>query len=190
MNPEYLSSLSELRSEFTNTEDHLDGLRPIITSLLETMRSRQVGKNVIRVRIIKLMKEIVKRINHSRDLLEQQNESANALFEALIKNFDENKTRVTKLLQRLAHEKTLLSRRMASLTDSKNRANRITVLSESVAEIRNNQCKRIQVRNARLHVSTQKIRNVVAQIESILQERFGALKTFFVQRKMRFDEKK
>ena len=120
------------------------------------MRSLLVGKKVIRVRIIKLMKEIVKRIYHSRDPVEQHNESNNGLFEALIKNFVENKTRITKLLQRLAQEKSLLSTRMAYLTDSKNTANRITVLSESIDEIRNHQCMRIQVRKARLNPNNKK----------------------------------
>ena len=187
--PEFLTSLSELRVEFTNTEDHLDGLRPIVSSLLETMRSPQVGKRVIRSRLIRIIKSVVKSIHSQRDVLEQQNESANALFEALLKNFSENQTRVTKLIERLAHEKSLLSKRQAALNDSRTRAGRITVLSQQAEEIRNSQCHRIKVRNARLHVSNQKVKNLVAQIEAILQERFGALKSFFLERKMRVGDK-
>jgi hypothetical protein len=189
MKPEFVSTLSELRVEFTNTEDHMDGLRPIVASLLETMRSPVVGKNVIRARLIRILKSIIKSIHHKRDSLEQVNEAANAIFEALTKSFDENKTRVTKLLERLAHEKNLLTKRQASLNDSNKRAHRITVLTEKVHHVRHTQCRRTKVRNARLHVSLQKTKNIVAQIEEILQERFGALKTFFIQRKLRVGEK-
>jgi hypothetical protein len=187
--PEVISALSELRVEFTNTEDHFDGLRPIIANLLQNMSSPVVGKNVLRSRLINLLKLIVKAIAQRRDLLEQQNEGANAIFEALLKSFNENITRVNKLLERLSHEKNLLSKRGLALNDSLRRARRITKLSVKAATIKNRQCHQIKTRNARLHVSTQKIRNVVAQIEEILQERFGALKTFFVERKMRFNDK-
>jgi len=40
-------------------------------------------------------------------------------------------------------------------------------------------------RNAKLMVSIQKSKNIVAQIEEILQERFGQLKGFFIERKMK-----
>jgi hypothetical protein len=186
MKAEFITTLSEIRVEFTNTEDHLDGLRPVVSSLLETMRSPvHVGKNVLRARIIRILKSIIKAIHHKRDILEQYNEAANAIFEALSKSFEENMTRVAKLLERLAHEKNLLVKRQSSLNDGRTRAHRINILSQKVSTIRSRQCHRISVRNARLHVRTQKIKNVVAQIEEILQERFGALKTFFIQRKMR-----
>jgi len=188
---DFITSLSQLRVEFTNTEDNFDGLRPIIANLLQSSASPQVvGKNVLRSRLIKLLKGIIKVIRKRRDLLEQHHEAADAIFEALLKSFDENKTRVQKLLERLAHEKNLLDKRQGALKDSRKRAHRITVLAHGVEEIRHRQCTRYKVRNAKLRVSIQKIRNIVAQIEEILQERFGKLKSFFIERKMKFEDKK
>jgi len=190
MKQDTISALSELTVEFTNTEDGLDGLRPIISNLLQSARSPPVvGKNVIRARLIHLLKTIIKVIRKRRDLLEQQNEGANSLFEALLKSFDENKTRVTKLLERLAHEKNLLDKRQGALNDALARAHRISVLSKKAAGIRVRQCRRTKVRNARLHVRLQKIKNIVAQIEEILQERFGKLRAMLLERRMKFDDK-
>jgi len=187
--PDFISALSELRVEFTNMEDSFDGLRPIIANLIQSSATPAVvGKNVLRSRLIKLLKTIIKAIRKRRDLLEQFDEGANSLFEALLKSFDENNTRVSKLLERLAHEKNLLEKRQGALGDALKRAHRITVLSEEALHIRIRQCRRTRVRNARLRVRIQKIRNIVAQIEEILQERFGKLKTFFVERKMKFEE--
>jgi len=188
--PDTLTALAQLRVEFTNIEDNFDGLRPIISSLLQSCNTAPVvGKNVLRSRIIKLLKGIIKVIRKRRDLLEQQHEGADAIFEALLKSFDENKTRVSKLLERLAHEKNLLQKRQGALRDSLKRAHRITVLSHGAEGIRRKQCRRGKLRNARLKVSLQKVRNIVAQIEEILQERFGALRTFFTQRTMKFGDK-
>jgi len=188
---EFITALSELRVEFTNTEDNFDGLRPIIANLLQSSAAPQVvGKNVLRSRLIRLLKGIIKVIRKRRDLLEQYNEAADAIFEALLKSFDENKTRVAKLLERLAHEKNLLDKRQGALKASRKRARRITVLAHAVESIRARQCHRVKVRAVRLRVSIQKIRNIVAQIEEILQERFGKLRSFFIQRKMKFEDKK
>jgi hypothetical protein len=189
ISPEVITNLAELRVEFTNTEDHFDGLRPIIANLLQNMAAPVVGKNVLRSRLIRILRTIIKAIGKRRDLLEQQNEAANSVFEALLKSFAENNTRVQKLLERLSHEKNLLGRRQSALNDSYKRAQNITVLSQKARHIRRRQCRGVKVRNAKLHVRTQKVRNVVAQIEEILQERFGALKTFFVERKMKFEDK-
>jgi hypothetical protein len=189
LKPEVITSLSELRVEFTNIEDNLDGLRPIIANLLQNMGAPVIGKNVLRARIIRILRSVIKAIRKRRDLLEQNNEAANAIFEALVKSFAENMTRVSKLLERLSHERNLLTKRQGALNDSRTRAHRIRVLSQKAADIRSRQCHRIKVRNARLHVSLQKIKNVVAQIEEILQERFGKLRSFFIERKMKFDQK-
>jgi DNA repair exonuclease SbcCD ATPase subunit len=188
--PEVISALSELRVEISNIDDSFGGLRPVINSLLETMRSPpRLGKNGIRVSLIRILKSIIKSIRKRRDTLEQQNEGAKSIFEALLKSFDENMTRVNKLLERLANEKNLLQKRQGALNDSYKRAHRISVLSAKALAIRSSQCHQVTVRNAKLHVSLQKIKSLVAQIEEILQERFGKLKTFFSQRKMKFDQK-
>jgi len=186
---DFVTSFSQLRAEFAGIDDSLDGLRPIIENLIQSSATPAVvGKNVLRSRLIKLLKTIIKSIRKRRDLLEQFHEGAKSLFEALLKSFDENQTRVKKLLERLAHEKNLLDKRQGALKAGLRRAHRITVLSGKAQGIRRQQCKRAKVRNARLKVSLQKIRNIVAQIEEILQERFGKLKSFFIERKMKFDE--
>jgi len=119
--------------------------------------------------------------------LEQYHEGAESLFEALQKSFDENITRINKLLERLAHEQSMLTKRSAALKDARTRARAIKKLAVKAEAIRSRQCRRTKVRNARLRVSIQKIRSIVAQIEEILQERFGKLKSFFIERKVRID---
>jgi len=191
VNSDFITSFSQLRAEFAGIDDSFDGLRPIIENLIQSSATPAVvGKNVLRSRLIKLLKTIIKTIRKRRDLLEQFHEGAESLFEALLKSFDENQTRVKKLLERLAHEKNLLDKRQGALKAGLRRAHRITVLSQKAQSIRRRQCRRYRVRNARLKVSLQKIRNIVAQIEEILQERFGKLKSFFIERKMKFDEPK
>jgi len=180
---DFVSSFTEMRAELANIDDHLDGLRPIIENLIQTSATpAAVGKLILRSKLIKLLKTIIKTIRKRRDLLEQFNEGADSIFESLLKSFEENKTRITKLLERLAHEKNLLTKRQKSLELGHKRAAKISKLSLAVFAIKVRYCKRVNVRSAKLKVSIQKVRNIVAQIEEILQERFGKLKTFFLER--------
>jgi len=187
LSADFVTSFNEMRAEFAGIEDQLGGLRPIVENLIQTCATPAAGKTIIRDKLIKLLKRIIKNLRKRRDLLEQQHEGAESIFEALLKSFDENKTRINKLLERLAHENGLLSKRQKSLANRLRRAKAITVLSRAAFGIRARQCRRSRVRNARLKVSTQKVRSIVAQIEEILQERYGNLKSFFLERGVKFD---
>jgi len=54
-------------------------------------------------------------------------------------------------------------------------------------KIRAEQCTLSRERSTKLMISVQKQKNIVAQIEEILQERFGQLKGFFIERKMKIN---
>jgi len=180
---DFISSFTEMRAELGNIDDHLYGMRPIIESLIQTSATPSaVGKLILRSKIIKVLKSVIKAIRKRRDLLEQYDEGAKAIFDSLLKSFDENRTRISKLLERLAHEKGLLDKRQTDLTAAHKRAASITKLSGSVLSIRGRQCTGSKARDAKLRVRIQKVRNIVAQIEEILQERFGKLKTYFLER--------
>jgi len=182
----FITGLTEIRVDFANTSDNVNGLRPIIASLLQTMADpSNVGKEVIRSRVVKLLKEVSKTLNQRIDDLEARAEGADAVFEALLKNIAENKTRVQKLQERLDSERNSLSKRQGALDDSRTRAHNITSFSQVAWHIRHEQCLAQRERSTKLAVSTQKLKNIVAQIEEMLQERFGQLKGFFIERKMR-----
>lgn len=185
---EFITGLSEIRVDFANTFDNINGLRPIIASLFQTMADpNNVGKEVIRSKLIRLLHEVAKALRHRRDDLEARLEGADAVFEALLKNIAENKTRVQKLQERLSGERNSLDKRQGALADSRTRAHNITHFSHVALQIRGQQCALAKERNTRVMVSIQKIKNIVAQIEEILQERFGQLKGFFIERKLRLN---
>jgi len=185
---EFFKSLSELRVEFANTNDTQDGLKPIISSLLETLAEpNHAGKAQVRGRVIKILKGIGKLLRGSLEFIDTLIEGSNAYFDALLRNLEENKTRVQKLQQRLVNESSSLEARRQALGDGLTRASNITVLSGNALRERRMQCRNIQLRHAHLKVSTQKVRNIVAQLEEILAERFGNLKSYFIERKMKLE---
>lgn len=185
LDSEYLNKMSEIRVEFANTNETNDGLRPIITNLLQTMADpNHAEKEAVKRRVIGLLKKLHRHFADALDLVETVKEGAASTFDALLKNIDENKTRVQKLQQRLSNERKSLENRQGALNDSYKRATEITGLSQNALGQRREQCRATLERNVKLKVSLQKSRNVVAQVEEILNERFGQLKSYFIERKM------
>jgi hypothetical protein len=182
MTQEYSSSLSQLKVEFTSNDNHYNGLRPVIASLIQIMSERShVSKSRVRVRLISTLKNILKALHQQREALEVNSESMSAKYEALLKSINENKIRIQKLQVRLVHERNFLVKRGKSLSSSHDRARSITNLSKAIEGTRWNQCRVLKKRNAQLYVALQKMKNIVAQIEEILQERFGEIKTYFLE---------
>jgi len=186
----FITGLSEIRVDFANTFDNVNGLRPIISSLLQTMADgNKITEGIVRSRLLRLLHEVIKVLNKRKDDIDARSEGAKAFFEALLKNIDENKTRVQKLQERLNGEKNSLQKRQGALSDSKNRAHNITHFSRIALQVRGEQCHASKERNNKLIVSIQKNKNIVAQIEEMLSEsRFGQLKGFFLERKMKLKE--
>jgi len=179
----YETSLNEIRVDFEGNYVNLEGFRPIITKLLELMsKTEAVNKPLVRSKLRAVLKKISRQIRERRDEIKAINERQNAIFTAIIESYRENLLRIKKLLERLNKENEHLQKRRKELIDSSNVARQITTLSKAVFTTRKRQCLNYAERVAKTSVAIQRTRNIVAQVAEILSERFGALKSYFVQR--------
>jgi len=179
----YETTLNEIRVDFEGNYVNLEGFRPIITKLLELMsKTEAVNKPLVRSKLRAVLKKISRQIRNRRDEIKAINERQNAIFTAILESYRENMLRIKKLLERLNKENEHLQKRRKELIDSSNVARQITTLSKGVFTTRKRQCLNYAERVAKTSVAIQRTRNIVAQVAEILSERFGALKSYFVQR--------
>jgi len=182
---QYMTNLNEVRVDFEGNSVNLEGFKPIVTKLLELMANTEaVNKPLVRRKLRDVLKKISRQIKERRNEIKAINERQNAIFTALIESYKENLLRIKKLLARLNKEAGHLQKRGVELKDSNTSARQITNVSKDIFTTRKRQCLAHAERVARIMVGIQKTRNIVAQIGEILAERFGALKTFFVERDM------
>jgi len=180
---QYFTALNEVRVDFEGNSVNLEGFRPIITKLLELMANTEaINKPLVRRKLRDVLRKISRQLRERRNEIKAINERQNAIFSALIESYKENLLRIKKLLARLNKEAEHLQKRGTELKDSNTQARKITIVSKDIFTTRKRQCIAGAERVARLYVGIQKTRNIVAQIGEILAERFGALKTFFVER--------
>jgi len=180
---QYFTNLNEIRVDFEGNYVNLEGFRPIIVKLLELMsKTDAVNKPLVRSKLRAVLKKISRQIRERRDEIKAVNERQDAIFTAIIESYRENLLRIKKLLERLNKENEHLQKRKTELVDSSNVAKQIVTLSKAVFTTRKRQCLNYAERVARTSVALQRTRNIVAQVAEILSERFGALKSYFVQR--------
>jgi len=180
---EYFSNLNEVRVDLEGNAVNLEGFRPIITKLLELMaKGDAVSKPLVRRKLRDILRKISRQIRERRNEIKAINERQNAIFSALIESYKENLLRIKKLLDRLNKEADHLHKRGVDLKDSDAQARKITNVSKDIFTTRKRQCIAYAKRVATMFVSIQKKSNIVAQIGEILAERFGALKTFFIEK--------
>jgi hypothetical protein len=187
--PSFITTLTNLEIVLNSSEDQLEGLRPIVTSLLETMKSTAIKKSLIRSRIIKLLHSIIKSLHQKKDDMEQIIEGASAIYEALSKRFEENKSRLSKSIHNLTFERTILKARHSALLMSLRRAQRFSFMTGKTTNTRQKKCYIKKRRIKGFYISFQKVKSIVGQIEEILQERYGALKAHLFRKKLRIKGK-
>jgi len=182
-NSQYLTNLNEIRVDFEGNFVNLEGFRPVVVKLLELMSNTSaVNKPLVRRKLIAVFRKITSQVEQRIDEIKAIGERQNAIFGSIIESYKENLLRIQKLLQRLNNESTHLQKRGLALVDSNKQARQITLVSKSIFKTRKTQCLTYAERVSRMNVSIQRTRSIVAQIAEILSERFGALKTYFVQR--------
>jgi len=189
-NSQYFTNLNEIRVNFENTNVELQGFRPVITKLLELMsRSSAVNQEEVRKKLIGLFHKIAAEIENMENEVEANKARQDSIFNAILESYKENLLRVDKILERLNKEQAEVSKRQTDLTAASSDSLVITKLSSDIFTSRKKQCYEYFEGITRLGVEATRTRNVVAQISEILEERFGNLKSYFIQRSTSFLQK-
>jgi hypothetical protein len=185
-NSQYFTNLNEIRVTFENSFVDLQGFRPIITKLFQLMaQTEAVNKAEVRLKLLALFKKIKGEISNIRDEVEASRASQGAIFSAILESYKENLVRLKKLLERLNHEKTDLERDAIELAGSSKDSTLITTSSDEIFTERKRQCIAYVVEITKISVEVQKLRSIIAQLGETLEERFGNLKSYFLQREIK-----
>lgn len=190
-NSQYFTNLNEIRVNFESTFVELQGFRPLITKLLQLMANTQaVNKEEVRTKLLALFKKIKGEIQNMSDEVEASKARQDAIFNALLEGYKENLTRIAKLLERLNKENTDLASDSVTLIASSKDSSAITSVAKDIFTTRKRECMNYIEAITKLAVEVERTRNIVAQLGEVLEERFGKLKTYFMQRETILLQKK
>jgi len=179
-NSEYFTNLNEIRVNFENTFVELQGFRPLITKLFQLMgNGDNMNKADVRNKLLALFLKISKELNNIADEIEANRAKQDSIFSSLIESYKENLIRIEKLLERLNQENKDLAHDAADLTVSNKEAVQITTAAKEIFRLRKKECLEYAENIARIAVEISHTRSVVSQIQELMTEEFGNMKSYF-----------
>ena len=184
---EYFTNLNEIKLNFQSTFVQLQGFRPIITKLFELIsKVPVVSKDAIRLKISRIMRKIREQLKDMEDEILAAQERQDAIFNAILEGYKENISRISRVLERLEKERAEHALKAADLLNTFKDSKTITGLSTKLFKFRKDSCIESVKKAGKDSLNNAKIRNIVAQIGEIISEKFGSLKTYFLQRDVSF----
>jgi uncharacterized protein (UPF0335 family) len=182
-NSEYFTNLNEIRVNFENTFVELQGFRPLITKLFQLMANGDnMNKADVRNKLIALFSKISSELNNMSDEIEANRAKQDSIFSSLIESYKENLLRIEKILERLNKENHDLSQYAGEVTTSTKEAVQITTAAKEIFRLRKNECIHFAETISRIAVEISHTRSIVSQINELMTEQFGNLKSYFIQR--------
>jgi hypothetical protein len=179
----YSNALTEIRSEFENTFDNLDGLRPIISNLLEIVRNhKHLNNGQVRQHVRSLLRHITGRLNEKLNEFEEENEHQGGLFESLDKLFDDAIRRGDKVVSALVASLKRSGQKVTFLQKAVKASEALAQAGRNVVGLRARECRHHHNHNTHLDVKAERILAVVSQLQEVIGDRWSSLHGFFLQK--------
>jgi hypothetical protein len=179
----YANALTEISNEFESSHDNLGGFRPIVANLLEIVRSpvhvrRQVSRRQLRSLLGKLAEQFHDQVNS----FAEENEHQDGLFDGMTALLADSMMRSTKLVEGLNHMQDAAAHKVKWLKSAVRGCAHLTDLSRSIVDLTARECRNVNEQVTRSRTRAATFLGVCGQVQEVLNERFGSLKAFFLEK--------
>jgi hypothetical protein len=182
----YTSSLAQIRVDAEGMDMELTGMEPIISNLLEIMNDKDaVKQQSVRHALHELIESLIEKMRDAIEDFDEENQHQSALFEHLVKSFEENVKRSTKTVEQLKKGVTALENKAKNVSGAASHAAALSDKVKHIFELRLHQCNSAVQAHNHNRIRTEKVNAIISQIEEILLTKSNGLKSFFIQREMR-----
>jgi len=171
----YKSNLVQITADFEQLEDNLNGLKPVISNLLQLLNTNNVSKSDFRQKIHSIIRHLIEAIGDFKRQQEEENEFRESLYtsmETLLTDAVTNADKVAKGLKKLTKE---AEKKIKLLKDNASWSNQLAKEAKTVVDQRADECRLFSTFNARQEIHHAKKLSAITNIQDILSDRFGAL---------------
>jgi len=178
----YGNALAEISSDFEGTYDNLDGLRPVISNLLEIIRKpHHLNKHEIRQHIRSLLRHIIERLGDKVNEYEEENEHQIGLYEGLDKLFNDAREGGAKVVKALEGALKRTGKKIAYLKIGIKGSEQLVKASFHVGFLRSKECRRHHRSQKRKNIRAEKVLGIVSQLHEVISDRWSTLHGKFLQ---------
>jgi len=179
---EFSSALSEITSEFISDNDNLGGLRPVVANLLEILKSsKHLTHKGAKRHVRSLLNRLHELFQDKIYEFAEENEHQVGLFDGVRTLLDDAISGSQKVEAALIASQKRAQKSIAFIQVTVKGAERLTKHAHHVASLKRKECRSVKRVIARAVLRFEKFLNVCGQLQEVLSDRFGSIKTFFVE---------
>lgn len=173
----YEVNLAQIKVDFEGNFNNVDGLKPVVSNLLEIMQNKPaVVKVDVRLSLKRLVESLAEKVRDRVEQLEEENETQTSLFANLELALSANVSRSRKSLDILKKSQEALEKKAAGISAAIARSDVHVKRAVAIYDMRVLECQQSVDIHKYLTVKKSKLYSVVGILKDIVDERFPELK--------------
>jgi len=179
----YNSALAQISSEFEQSMDNLNGLRPAVSNLLEIVKSpKHLRRKATRRSVRRMLSRLAEHFHDDMNAFGEENEHQRALFSGLKNLYADSVFRGKKTLQGLAAYNKAITHKVRWLQRAIRGSAHLVKSSRNISDL-----KRAECRNVRhmINVNSVRLGRVImasSQALEVIADRFHTFKKAILKR--------
>jgi hypothetical protein len=179
----YTITLSEIQNEFDSTYDNLDGLRPVINSLLEVIRSpSKIRQQSVRAKLRNLIFHLTEALNDKLNEFEEENEHQEGLFSALAGVFTNSVNRASTVVEHINKSSARAAKKLTWVTRAEKSAHDLVRSAQGIARMRSAECRHFFLFLHGERARAARILGNISSLQEVIADRWSSVHSFFLQK--------
>jgi hypothetical protein len=186
----YADAMTEISSQFDSTMDNLGGLRPVISNLLEIVRSpvhlnRKQARRVIR----RILRRLAYKLHDTVHRFAEENEHQKGIYHALNALFEDSRQRQAKLIKHVGAAAKQYSKKLLALNNSVKASTQFAAHARNIVDLLRHECRNAKHLRRKVRTESARILNHVLQVQEVIADRWTSLKSYFIERMEKQEER-
>ncbi len=179
----YLSALNEIKSQFDNTFDNLNGVRPVIDNLLEIVRSpNHLKKKKFRVSVRRILGWLAYYFHEAVLRYMEVNEHQKGLYTSVYKLFSDSVRRTSRVLRIVGADAKRVHKKIVIFKAAIRHSYWYLRQSKKIAKLVVGECMFAKVTLLRQLRSARRLLMFITQVKEVISDRWHRLKSYFLER--------
>lgn len=187
---DYEDAMVEISTQFEQSYDDLNGLRPVISNLLEIVRSPvHLKQKKFRVSARKILGWLAYNLHEWSNTFDEENEHQKGMFEGLVGLYTSRVNSQQKVIKLISAEAQANNKKISHVADQAKQAANIAQQSQQIVDLVIRECNGFKKEINAVLLTTGRILNYASQLEEVVLERWPSLKSYFLEKLEEIEER-
>jgi hypothetical protein len=187
---DYQDAMLEISTQFESNFDELAGIRPIISNLLEVVRSpKHLKKKHTRVSVRRMLGWLAYHVHAWSNRFSEEAEHQKGIFHGLVGIFTTRVNSQSKVIQLVSSEAKRNAKKISHVIAQVRSSSRIAAQAGSIVRLVRHECEGFTHEISHILVTSGRVLNYASQLEEVVAERWPSLKSYFLEKLEAIEER-